>query len=299
MKNTSKTIIFFGNERLATGVTTSCPTLRALIENGFNIAAIVSNYSVGSPSRSMRELEIEQIAIEHNIPIFFPNKLSDISEKLIKLKADIGILVAYGKIIPQSIIDIFPAGIINIHPSNLPLHRGPTPIESVILDGSKETAVSVMKLSKDMDNGPVYVKQIVKLNGLETKQDLSDKIGEIGKELVINNLLDILSCKLTPHKQDEALATYDQLIKKDDGIINNNKTAEQIERSIRAYAIWPKSRISIYDNDIIITKAHVSNSINSALDIECADSTILSIDELIAPSGRKMNAKDFLNGYKI
>jgi methionyl-tRNA formyltransferase len=293
----SKTIVFFGNERLATGVTTTCPTIRALIANGYNIATIISHSTISNPSRSFRKLEIESIAKEYNIPILFPPKLDEVKDYLKSLSASAGVLVAYGKIVPQSIIDIFPFGIINIHPSDLPLHRGPTPLESIILDGSSQTAVSIMQLSKGMDEGAVFAKQYIQLDGNESKQELANQVAEVGKNLVIDNLPGILSSRIKPIPQDSSLATYDRLISKDDGNIDISKTANQIEREIRAYTTWPKSRLSIADQNIIVTKAHVTNSINSQLDVKCGNSTILSIDELIAPSGRTMSAKSFINGY--
>ncbi|MGC1176964.1 MAG: methionyl-tRNA formyltransferase, partial [Candidatus Saccharimonadales bacterium] len=153
MKKTSKKIVFFGNERLATGVTTEVWTLRQLLEEGYVIAAVVVAQKNTGPSRSARPLEIVALAEKHHIPVLSPEKPADIAEKLQAFGADIGVLVAYGKIVPQSVIDIFPAGIVNIHPSLLPKHRGPTPIESAILNGDEETGVSLMKLTAQMDTG--------------------------------------------------------------------------------------------------------------------------------------------------
>ena len=153
MTNIPAKVIFFGNERLATGVTTTAPTLRALIAAGYELVAVVSHYEQAN-SRTSRDLEIAAVAKEQNIPLLLPNKPSEIFEQLKSFNADVGVLVAYGKIIPQSIIDIFHKGIINIHPSALPMHRGPTPVESVMLNGESFTAVSVMQLVSAMDAGP-------------------------------------------------------------------------------------------------------------------------------------------------
>lgn len=299
MTKKSKTIIFFGNERLATGVTTSCPIVNSLLTNGYNIAAIISNYSIATPSRKTRMLEIESIAKKNNIPIFFPNKSEEILDIVKKYNPDIGILSAYGKIISQETIDEFPFGIINIHPSDLPLHRGPTPIESVILDGSSQTAVSIMQLSKQMDKGAIIAKQSISLRKNENKQDLTDTLADIGKELILKILPKILSRDIKATLQDDSLATYSKLIEKRHGIIDTSKPADLIGREIKAYSGWPKSQITISGVALIVTKAHVSKCINSALDLKCANSTILSIDEVIAPSGRKMLSQDFLNGHNL
>src|SRR3954466_6914399 len=107
-------IVFFGNERLATGVSTQVPVLQALIAAGYDIQAIVTQHEAGN-SRKPRELEIGLIAAQHSIPVLIPKKMADIADQLRDLHAEIGVLVAFGKIVPQSIIDIFPKGIVNIH----------------------------------------------------------------------------------------------------------------------------------------------------------------------------------------
>ena len=298
MKNTSKTILFFGNERLATGVSTDAPTLRALIAAGYKIEAVIANY-IDPVSRQKRDLEIGQVAHSLGIPVILPGDDIPLAEKVKKHPADIGILVAFGKIIPQSVIDLFPHGIINIHPSTLPLHRGSTPIESVILDGSTETGVSIMRLEKGMDCGPVYAHYTVKLSDDETKQGLADRISSAGSKLLIDNLPNILNGSLKPTVQDNTKATYDSLIEKQNGTVNWEKPATQLEREIRAYLGWPGSKTEINGYGITITKAHVTNQPEDPLDIKCGDGNYLSVDELIAPSGRKISANDFMNGYKL
>src|SRR5581483_9225315 len=127
------------------------------------------------------------------------------------------VLVAFGRIIPQPIIDLFPKGIINIHPSLLPKLRGPTPIETAILDGLTETGVSLMRLEAKMDAGPLYSQQKISLNGDETKLELATKLNKVGAELLINSLPAILDGSLIPKPQNNSKATYTKLITKDDG----------------------------------------------------------------------------------
>ncbi len=302
---TSKKIIFFGNERLATGVSTDVLVLRSLLAAGYNVCAVVS-HNESTRSRRQRELEIATVAAEAGIPVLLPHTLSDIHEELVAMKADAGVLIAYGKIVPQKIIDIFPYGIINIHPSALPKHRGPTPLESVILDGSRTTAVSLMALAAAMDAGPVYAQVPVTLSGGETKQELADQLVQVGRDMLTLNLPAILDGVLEPTPQDDDQATYDQLIKKEDGIIDWQLSAVQIERQIRAYADWPKSRTTINHRDVAITAAHVIDGTDTPGTIWSKDGQlgmytgngILIIDQLV-PAGKKpMSGKDFLLGYK-
>ncbi len=255
MKKTSKTIVFFGNERLATGVSTNTPTLQRLVKAGYDVKAVIAKNDPAR-SRNSRPLEIAEVAKNHNIVLLSPSKLSEIKQFISELNPSIGILVAYGKIVPQWFIDLFPYGIINIHPSLLPLHRGPTPIESTILENGDETGVSLMQLSSQMDAGPVYDQRAVKLTGTETKQDLSDLLLDIGAEMLETALPAILNGSLEPAKQNETKATYDSMIRKQDGIIRWNESAELIARKIRAYAYWPGSRTTLAGKDVIITQAH-------------------------------------------
>ena len=294
----SKTLIFFGNERLVSGLTsTNAPILTALIESGYTIAAVVSHHLDGQ-SRNNRKLEVAEVAAAHNIPVLLPNNPIDIVDQLKSMNAEAAVLVAYGRLIPQNIIDIFPKGIINIHPSLLPKYRGPTPIEAAIANGDQQTGTSVMQLSAGMDEGPIYAHKTIPLSGAETKFDLYETQARISKDLLLEVLPSILDNSLKPIPQESEQATYSALLSKADTLLEpSSYMAIEHERRIRAHLGFPKTKINVLGHDIIITKAHISDSTQTVLDITCKDNSILSIDELIAPSGRLMNAAAFLNGY--
>ena len=298
MTNLSKPLLFFGNERLVSGLkTTNAPVLRALIEHGYNIVAVVSHHS-DSKSRNNRELEVAQVASEHNIPVLLPNRPAEILEKLTAFHAEAAILVAYGRIIPQSVIDIFPKGIINLHPSLLPQYRGPTPIESVVTNGDSQTGVSVMQLTAGMDEGPVYAQTAIPLHGTETKFELYETLSVVSVELLLKILPSILDGSLQPTPQDDSKATYCKLLSKTDSRLDPTiVTASEAERRVRAHLGFPKTKTTILGRDIIITKAHIAAEPKTPLDIKCRDGVYLSIDELIAPSGRHMSDEAFLRGY--
>lgn len=300
MTNSSSPLLFFGNERLVSGLkSTNAPVLRALIEHGYPIAAVISHHSDGK-SRSNRQLEVAQIATEHNIPVLLPNKPSEIHEEIASFGAEAAILVAYGRIIPQSVIDIFPKGIINIHPSLLPKYRGPTPIESAIANGDSQTGVSIMQLTAGMDEGPVYAQATVPLSGTETKFELYETLVTTSVELLIKTLPSILNDTLTPTPQNNAEATYCQLLSKADGQLDPvAHTAAEVERRIRAHLGFPKTKYTVLGHDIIITKAHIATEQKTPLDILCRDGAFVSIDELIGPSGRVMSGDAFLRGYAV
>lgn len=306
MTNQSPTIVFFGNERLATGVTTSCPALLALIDAGYNVAAVVL-HNEAATSRSRRELEIAELARQHNIPVIYPNKLAEIAPDLAAIKADIGVLVAFGKIIPASILDIFPKGIVNVHPSALPKHRGPTPIESVLLNGETETAVSLMQLVSAMDAGPVYAQSTFSVPSGISKQALADSLSEIGSKMLVQYLPNIIRGDHNPKAQDESEATYDKLLAKTSGELDFSKTATQLEHEIRAYLGWPKSRTDLAGHELIIIDADVVSTSGKPgtftaskkeLVVHCGKDS-LSIKQVQPVNKKEMPIQAFLVGYAL
>jgi len=304
-KKMSSKILFFGNERLATGVHTGVPTLQALLASGYEVPAVVVAQSQSGKSRQERQLEVAAIAGQHDIPLLAPVDLAGARDQLAGFGAQAAVLIAYGKIVPQVILDVFPRGIINIHPSLLPLHRGPTPIENAILSGATETGVSLMRLSPKMDAGPVYAQQNVALDGSDTKQTLADRLSAIGVDMMLEYLPKVLKGLVEPVPQNSQAATYDQLITKDDSQLDWTKPASTLEREVRAYAGWPRSRAKLGSTDVIITRSHVENSAGEAgallidqkqLGVYCGKD-ILMIDSLIPAGKKEMSAAAFLAGY--
>jgi methionyl-tRNA formyltransferase len=294
MTHISKTVIFFGTDEF------SAISLRELIERGFTIGAVVTKPdSRKGRGRELQASVVKEIALKHDIPVWQPLKMSEIVKNIEKLEdTPIGVLVSYGKIIPQSVINLFEPGIVNVHPSLLPKYRGPSPVESAILNGDTETGVSIMQLSAEMDAGPVYRQVVFPLSDTETAPDLENKLAELGAQELVTILPSIINGTLQPVIQDDSVATYCKLLKKEDGILNPEKlTAEQAERQVRAFIAYPKTKATIAGHSVIITKAHLVSTGSTILDVQCSDGQFLSIDELIGPSGRVMDAKAFLNGY--
>lgn len=290
-------LIFFGNERLATAATTTAPTLRALVNAGYEIEAVIASHADGV-SRQKRDLEIGPVAHAYHIPIILPGDKIDLADKVKKHHAEAAVLVAFGKIIPQAVIDLFPKGIINIHPSLLPKLRGTTPVETAILEGLKETGVSLMRVTADMDAGPIYAQRKVTLSGTETKFELAEKLNNLGAKLLVEHLDSILGEDSKPWPQDYNLATYTRPLVKTDGWLEFDEPAEAIERKVRALLGWPKVRAKIFNHEVVITKARVAATPDDGqLVIKCQIG-YLEVQELIAPSGRTMSGFDFKLGYR-
>lgn len=296
----SKRLVFFGNERLVSGLQRSdTPLLLGLIERGYDIAAVVVN-NTEAVSRNARALEVAEVATTHNIPILSPDKPADIIQKLINMNADAAILSAYGRIIPQRVIDVFsPIGIINIHPSLLPRHRGSTPIETAITEGDTTTGVSIMQLTAGMDEGPVYGQVPVELSGNETKFELYDTLSTRGTELFFDLLPDILDGSLQPKPQSTDGVSYTTQVSKKHSLVDpTTESASSIERKVRAYLGFPKTKLHYAGNDVILTATKVVDApLEKEFCISCADNTTLLIKELQAPNGKRMSGSAFVRGY--
>ncbi|OIP85717.1 methionyl-tRNA formyltransferase [Candidatus Saccharibacteria bacterium CG11_big_fil_rev_8_21_14_0_20_41_19] len=294
MNNTSTTIVFFGTDDF------SLAALKALFESGYNIAAIITKPdSKSGRGHTLTMPSVKKFALEKNLEVWQPLKVTEINGKIQALGNNIaGVLASYGKIIPQSTIDLFTPGIINIHPSLLPLYRGSSPIESAIKNGDKQTGVTIMQLEAGMDSGPIYGHKVHQLSGTETRLELYKTLAHIGAATLINLLPSILDGSLIPSNQDNDKAVYCSLLTKQDAIlIPNEITAQTAERLVRAHLAFPRTKIEVMGHTIIITKAHVTSEQKTALDILCQDGNYLSIDQLIAPSGKTMSSNDFINGH--
>jgi methionyl-tRNA formyltransferase len=296
MQKTSKTIVFFGTDDF------SLAALQSLIEAGYNIRAVVTKPdSKSGRGQQLTMPTVKKLALEHDIPVWQPTKVTEINDNIRALgDYTAAVLASYGKIIPQSTIDLFKPGIVNIHPSLLPLYRGPTPIESAIKNGDQQTGVSIMQLTAGMDAGPIYGQTIYQLSGHETRPELYQTLAAAGADTLINLLPGILDGSIQSQAQDDNKVVYCNLLSKNDAWLKPDEiSATTAERLVRGHLDFPKTKIDIKGHVVIIAKAHVTSEHKTSLDILCNDNNYLSIDELIAPSGRKMSARDFINGYAV
>ena len=295
MTKTLPKIVFFGTENY------SLITLKALLESNFNVICVVTKPDTKrGRGHKLVEPPVKTFAKSHNIPVLQPNKVGEITDYIKQVQPVTGILVAYGKIIPQSVIDLFTPGIINVHPSLLPKYRGPSPIESAIANQDTETGVSIMQLDDKMDAGPVYAQTRQALTGRETKPELYNQLFHDGSALLTKILPDIVGGSLQAVPQNHSAATYCKLLHKDISHLDpETMTAAEADAHVRAYLGFPRSRLKINNAELIITKAHANTSSLSPIDVQCADGNWLVIDELISPtSGKKMTAEAFLRGHQ-
>jgi methionyl-tRNA formyltransferase len=211
-------------------------------------------------SRAPEPSPVKRAALQLGIPVFQPASLRDpaVIEQLVGLRPDAGIVAAYGEILRKDVLEIPPHGYLNIHPSLLPRHRGPTPVPGAILAGDTETGVTVMLLDAKMDSGPILAQQRTALPPDARSGTLTEELFTLGASLLLEALASYAAGTLTPSPQDDRLATYTKLLKKDDGAIGWGTAAIQIERMTRAYDPWPGAHTSWRGQPfkIIAARAH-------------------------------------------
>jgi methionyl-tRNA formyltransferase len=296
-------LIFFGTDAF------SVPALIRLLAEGWNVCAIVTK----PDSRTGRGHEltmpaVKRLALAKSIPLFQPTRLLDIRPELAALKPDAGIVVAYGKIIPARVLGDFPKGLINIHPSLLPKYRGPSPIESAIISGDADTGITLMKLDTGMDTGPTYDQTKLQLTGIENRLDLYERLAELGAEFLATKLDRILDGNIVAIPQDNLHATVTKMLTKADGQIDWQKTAESLEREVRAYLGWPGSSAIIADTLVTITAARTlaqNGPAASAFKTAATELAVyagtgaLIIDKLKPAGKREMTGAEFLAGHPL
>ncbi len=285
-------MLFFGTEQFSADI------LQGLLDHGFTIDAVVTKPDTPSGrGQKVASPAVKVIAERNAIPVLQPNRLVDIADDIRTFGTPAAVLASYGKIIPQSILDLFEPGIINVHPSLLPKYRGASPIESAILNGDTETGVSIMKLVADMDAGPVYVQQKIALHGNENAEDVYNALAQVGIELLAQYLPAMLDESLHPQPQ-QGEPVYCSMIKKQDGVLDFRKSAVTLERQVRAYHKWPQSRTTLHATEVIITKAHAVQTVDDAIYTIPTGAGYLAIDALKPVGKKEMPIQAFLQGYR-
>lgn len=235
MIHNSPKIIFFGTPEFAVII------LQKLIDSGITPSAVVTtpDKPAGRGQR-LTSSSVKLLAAKHHISLLQPEKLSD--EQFLKIlrgyTANVFVIAAYGKILPQILLSIPPKGTINVHPSLLPRHRGPSPIQSTILLGDEYAGVTLMLTDEKMDHGPILAQSTYHIAHI-TYQELHDTLANIGGALLIETLPKWVAGKITPQEQDHAKATFTKLLTKENGHINWSKPAIEIDRVVRALNPWP------------------------------------------------------------
>ncbi len=311
-------IIFFASDEFGANA------LQALsLDKQYKIVGIVSPVlKKQGRNRKFIENEIDKFATKNNIEIFRHQKINALFiEILLKKKADIGIVVSSGYLIPDNLINIFPHKVLNVHPSLLPKYRGPSPIQSALINGDSVTGITIMEITNQLDGGPILAQLPIKINNSDNAISLKERLIPLSTKLLLNTLTNLIDNQIIQEKQDERKASYTRKIEKIDGKINWSQTATTINNQIRAYAGWPNTYTNYKNNRLTIFSGYpialddnnkkkrlgsvcIGNNRTYTVgqseekifaSVRCKNSELI-ITEVQIENKKRMHIKDFING---
>ena len=281
--------------------------LKALIDAGIIPCAVYTQPDrPAGRGHKLTPSPVKELALLHNIEVLTPEnfKNKEDVEKFLSFNADLAIVVAYGVILPESVVHGPRLGCINVHGSLLPAYRGAAPIQRALLDGNSVTGVTIMKIVKELDAGDMLVKAKMPISENDTSGSLFDKLASLGAKTLVENLPAILSEKITPCAQDPALVTYAKKITKEEARLNFNDSAKNCDLKIRGLNPWPIANASINNIVFKIFKAKVLNDNQekepgtviavdkNGISVACSEGAIC-LEIIQAPGKGRVNAADF------
>lgn len=301
----SATIVFMGSPEFA------APSLRALHGAGHRIAlAVTQTDKPAGRGGKLQPSPVKRVAEALRIEVFQPERLREepVQARLRETGADAFVVAAYGKILPQAILDIPRRGCLNVHASLLPRWRGPSPISAAILAGDSETGVSIMQLVRKMDAGPVISRVSEPIRPDDTTGSLELRLAELGADELLRVLPGWLSGELTAQPQDEEQAIYCHLVSKQDGWLRAELSAEEAERAVRACNPWPGAFVLYRGERLAIWKSRLAAearagdpgalaAISGVPAVRFHDAW-LALDEVQRPGGKRITGAQFLAGER-
>jgi methionyl-tRNA formyltransferase len=290
------------------------PTLEAVIAAGHQVSLVLTqpDRPVGR-DQQLQAPPLKQAALAHSIPVLQPDKIKNNAELRAELEAiapDAILVVAYGRIIPQWMLDLPRFGNINLHGSLLPKYRGAAPIQWAVASGETVTGVTTMRLDAGLDTGPMLLAQAIPIGTEETAVDVYENLAEVGAPLMIETLRRLEAGDLHPTPQDHSLATHAPILTRDDGRVDFTRTAHEIYNRWRGFQPWPGAFTTVRGKKLIIHRMHPVEEHSladcGAIRVEadtlcaaCGSFTTLVIDEVQPEGKRRMSAAEFLRGYQL
>lgn len=289
------------------------PTLEGLLVAGVDMIGIYTQPD--RPSGRGKQLApppVKQLAMARGLPVYQPLKLRlpEVVEELRALAPDLIVVVAFGQILPKSVLDIPRYGCINVHASLLPKYRGAAPINQAIIDGETETGVTTMYMDVGLDTGDMLVKRTVPIRPDETAGELHDRLALLGCAAMTDTLERLCAGTLIREKQDDALSCYAPMLKKEDGRIDWSRSAPKLHNQVRGLDPWPGAYTLLAGEPLKLARTHPLGEDHAAapgtvlatnrdgVHIACGQG-ILSIGELQLPGRKRLPAADFLRGCPL
>lgn len=298
-------IVFMGTPDFA------CPTLAKLIERGEDVIAVVTQPDrPKGRGQKMVPPPVKVIAEEHGIPVLQPLKVRapEVVAQIRELNPDLIVVVAFGQILPQSLLDIPRHGCINIHASLLPRYRGAAPLNWCLINGESETGITTMLMDAGLDTGDMLIKRAIPIGTDEDAQSLHDRLSLLGAETIDETLDRLLAGTLPREKQDDSLSCYAPMLKKEDGLIDWTREPQQIKNLVRGFTPWPGAYTSLDGKTLKLFKVSVANEAGSpglvmttgkdGIIVACGSGS-LRIEELQLEGRKRLAAAEFLAGCRL
>ncbi|WP_419534092.1 methionyl-tRNA formyltransferase [Endozoicomonas sp.] len=299
-------IIFAGTPEFASA------HLQAILDSQHQVIAVYTQPDrPAGRGQKLMPSPVKSLALEHNIPVFQPKSLrnEDAQKELASLDADLMVVVAYGLILPQAVLDTPTLGCINVHGSILPRWRGAAPIQRAIEAGDTESGVTIMQMDAGLDTGDMLLKAFCPIHPTDTASNLHDRLIEVGQPALIQSLDDIAGGNIHPEKQDDKLANYAHKMSKEEARLDWQKSAQALDQQIRAFNPWPVAITALDDTNIRVWEAMALEESSTeepgtlikadkdGLDIACSEGT-LRIKRLQLAGSRAMTVQELLNSKK-
>ena len=284
-------IIFFGTSEFAV------PALKTLVANGYELIAVITMPDQPAGRKKIiTPPPVKILAEKLGLKVLQPESLKKdptFFEEFTAINADLAVVVAYGNIIPQQYLDSIPKGFLNIHPSLLPKYRGPTPIQTAILNGDETSGVTIIKLDAGMDSGPIITSHEIKIIGHESYKEVHDKLAELGARLLVETIPKYMSGEIEPQEQNEKQATITKKYTREDGRIDWQKTPLEIYDQIRALNPEPGTWTKWHDRILNIRSAELADQ--TQINTETKQKIIIKTLQL---AGKKETSlEEFLHGH--
>jgi methionyl-tRNA formyltransferase len=290
----------------------SVPPLRALIDSPHEVVAVYTQPDrPAGRGRKLAPSPVKEVAVEAGVPVEQPVNFKDPADvqRLAAYGADLMVVVAYGLLLPEAVLQAPGLGCVNIHASILPRWRGAAPIQRAIQAGDAETGVAIMQMEKGLDTGPVYLVERLAIEPDETGGSLHDRLSLLGAQALMKALPGIADGSLPARPQDEERAVYARKLQKSEAWIDWHRPAVEIERQVRAFNPWPVAQTRFEDANLRVWEAYAVNGESAepgtvmtagrdGIDVSTGDG-LLRITRLQLPGKRSMSAQDFINAHPI
>ena len=289
------------------------PTLRQCLDDGHEVVAVWTQPDKpAGRGNKVSFSPVKEFALSRGLGVFQPARIKNDEAKQLFAShdAEVAVVVAYGRILPEEFLRAPRRGCINVHFSLLPLYRGAAPANWAIVNGETETGVTTMFIEPTLDTGPILLQEKTPIGEKETAPELMDRLAEIGATLLGETLSKL--DELTPRPQHDRDASFAPILKKEDGLIDWSHSAFEIERRIRGFQPWPNAYTSFNSKSLILWEAQPSISVTSGiangelivahrdeLVVQCGQRTALRVLEVQPEARKRMAARDFINGMRV